>query len=72
MLAAQVGGTCGTWPLCNDDIMSGNNRSTVRTCVTAGASSGTRVHILVDGFNTAAGTYQMTVTVTPRASGVCG
>ena len=73
VLGATVGNTCGNFDtrLCNDDITGSNNRSRLNVCVPGGA--GTRVHVLVDGFDgSATGNYQLNVTITPRATGFCG
>ena len=76
VVAAQVGGTCGTFGrACNDDVGGGNQRSTITFCVSSAVGATTRVHILVDGFDGAAtsvGDYTVSVSVSPRASGVCG
>ncbi len=52
VVAAQVGGTCGTFGrACGDDVSGSNQRSTVTFCVTPSATSATRIHVLVDGFD---------------------
>lgn len=75
VLAAQVGGTCGTYTrACQDDIGGGNNRSTITFCVGAGSGTGARVHILVDGYDgnaSSLGTYSVSVSVSPHPGGVC-
>lgn len=77
VLAATVGATCGAsgfnTRLCNDDVSGSNNRSRVTVCVAGAVGSlGTRVHVLVDGYDgTASGNYQLNVTVTPHPGGVC-
>jgi hypothetical protein len=75
VLAARTG-TCGgfTRP-CQDDISSGNSRSTITFCVTPSAVSTTQVHILVDGFDGGGGStgdYTVSVSVSPHPGGICG
>jgi hypothetical protein len=77
VLGATVGGTCATGlantRLCNDDVMTGTNfRSRLTVCVPGSVvTGGTRVHVMVDGFDgTAEGNYVLNVTVNTHA-GVC-
>jgi hypothetical protein len=73
VLGLSIGGSCGAYSRCNDDISGTDHNSRVTMCVSgATITTGTRVHILVDGFDgTASGAYSLSVSVTPHPGGVC-
>ncbi len=58
---------------CNDDATMATRDSRLAMCIPGSvATTATRLHILVDGFdNTSTGTFQVTVLLTPRAGLTC-
>ena len=61
--------TGGVMARCNDDVSTSNHTSSVTLCVPGSATGSARLHILVDGYMRGAeGTYNVTVTVTPRVT----